>query len=79
MGLNGPVYTRTGPTRSPGHVRWKHVLLVVVDLIWVGDAELPELQDHLGALPDRLVVALAAGQEVGVLLPEVWVVQNHRL
>lgn len=53
--------------------------LVVVDLFWVSDPKLSELQDHLGTFPNGLVEAFAAGQEVWVLLRKVWVVENKRL
>lgn len=56
-----------------------HILLIAVDLVWVCDAILSELQDHLGTFSDSLVIALTAGQEVRVLLFKVWVIENQCL
>lgn len=49
------------------------------DFIGVRDAELPDLLHQGGALPDSHLVALAASEEVQVLVLEVWVVQNQVL
>lgn len=54
-----------------------HTGLVTVDLVGVGDAILPELNDHLGALLDRSIIPLATRQEVQVLVLEVWVADDQ--
>lgn len=54
-----------------------HIPFIAVDLLWVCNAVLSELQDHLGTFSNSLVIALTAGQEVWVLLHKVWVVENH--
>lgn len=57
----------------------RHLLFKPHDLIGVRDAELPDLLHQGGALPHGHLVALAAGEEVQVLVLEVWVVQNQVL
>lgn len=53
--------------------------LVAVDLLWVCNAVLSELQNHLRTFPHGLFIALTAGQEVWVLVVEVRVVEDQRL
>lgn len=52
------------------------VPLIAVDLLRICNIILPELQNHLGALLHCPVVALAARQEVRVLMLKVWVVDH---
>ena len=55
------------------------VPLIPVDLNRVWNAVLPELQDHVGTLFNRLVIAFAARQEVGVPIIKVRVIDNQGL
>ena len=54
-----------------------HIPFIAVDLLWVCNAILSELQDHLGTFSNSLVIALTARQEVWVLFHKVWVIENH--
>lgn len=54
-----------------------HIPLIVVDLLWVSNTILSELQDHLGTFSNGLVIALTAGQEVWVFFLKVWVAENE--
>lgn len=65
--------------RPPKRTDNIHIPLVAVDLLRVGNAILSELQNHLRTFPHSLVIALTAGQEVWVLLPKVWVVEDQGL
>lgn len=53
------------------------VPLVIIDLLRVRDAILPEFKDHLGALSHRCIIPITPRQKVRVFLLEIWIADNQ--